>query len=185
MNLSLSAISMQAGVLHSVCRHHIMFLTYNPNNHRLLGMSEVGESSGFLSVVENDGHHHHNHHLVARSVMATAAASSSSSPSYARSAMSSSSSQSQSSSFYATSASAACASGRTSQERKVEALTTATTSTFFNGTNKASSSSEFDHHLQFEPLPYLPMNYHPSHEEKNDLSSFLLSDDGNIPPLRT
>ena len=55
------------------------------------------------------------------------------------------------------------------------------TSTFFNSTNKASSSSEFDHHLQFEPLP---MNYHPSHEEKNDLSSFLLSDDGNIPPLR-
>ena len=92
----------------------------NPNNHRLLGMSEVGESSGFLSVVENDGHHHH-HHLVARSGMATAAASSSSSPSYARSAMSSSSSQSQSSSFYATSASAACASVPTWQERKVEA----------------------------------------------------------------
>ena len=158
----------------------------NPNNHRLLGMSEVGESSGFLSVVENDGHHHH-HHLVARSGMATAAASSSSFPSYARSAMtmSSSSSKSQSSSFYATSASAACASVPTSQERKVEALTTTTTSTFFNGTNKASSSSEFDPHLQLEPLPYLPMNYHPSHEEKNDLSSFLLSDDGNIPPLRT
>ena len=114
----------------------------NPNNHRLLGMSEVGESSGFLSVVENDGHHHH---AGARSGMATAAASSS--PSYAGSSMSSSST---------------------------------TTSTFNGGTSTTSSLSEFvDRRLQqLEPLP---VNYHPSHEEKKDLSSFLQSDDGNIP----